>query len=48
VSHGATCKAGLMLINIIVERRIAAKKRIDELFNSLPEKAREAIAKRDA
>ncbi|TYO67382.1 DUF4145 domain-containing protein [Bradyrhizobium hipponense] len=37
----------LTLINIIVERRIAAKKRIDEMFQSLPERAREAIAKRD-
>lgn len=38
----------LTLINIIVERRIAAKKRIDEMFQSLPKRAREAIEKRDS
>jgi hypothetical protein len=37
----------LTLINIIVDRRIAAKKHIDEMFQSLPERAREAIEKRD-
>jgi hypothetical protein len=36
------------LVNIIVERRIAAKNRIEEMFKSLPAGALEAIAKRDA
>jgi hypothetical protein len=43
----ATAITLLSLINIIVERRIAAKNRIDELFNNLPAGALEAIAKRD-
>jgi hypothetical protein len=36
------------LINFIVEQRIEQPRRIAEMFGTLPEKAREAIAKRDA
>jgi hypothetical protein len=43
----ATATALLSLVNIIVDRRIAATKRIDEMFANLPPVALEAIAKRD-
>jgi Domain of unknown function (DUF4145) len=43
----ATATALLNLVNIIVDRRIAATKRIDEMFKNLPPGALEAIAKRD-
>lgn len=43
----ATATTLLALINIIVDRRIAARKRIDEMFQSLPQRAREAIERRD-
>jgi len=43
----ATATALLNLVNIIVDRRIAAKKRIDEMFEKLPPGALEAIARRD-
>jgi len=36
------------LLNLIVERRIAVQKRIDELYKGLPEGARASIEKRDA
>ena len=44
----ATATALLNLVNIIVDRRIAAKKRIEEMFAGLPPHSLEAIAKRDA
>jgi hypothetical protein len=44
----ATALSLFALLNHIVERRIAAPKRIKELFAGLPPKAREAIEKRDA
>jgi hypothetical protein len=43
-----TATALLNLVNIIVDRRIAAKKRIEEMFAGLPPRSLEAIAKRDA
>jgi hypothetical protein len=43
----AAAMALLNLVNIIVDNRVAAKKRIDEMFKSLPPGALEAIAKRD-
>jgi uncharacterized protein DUF4145 len=35
------------LINLVVDRRIAAKKRLEEMYSQLPEEARKAIEKRD-
>ncbi|MBR0876867.1 DUF4145 domain-containing protein [Bradyrhizobium liaoningense] len=42
-----TAKALLQLINLVVERRIATQKRIQEMFGNLPPTALEAIKKRD-
>jgi hypothetical protein len=42
-----TAKALLQLINLVVERRIAAQKRIEEMFSNLPPGALEQIQKRD-
>ncbi|MCG9087354.1 DUF4145 domain-containing protein [Laribacter hongkongensis] len=36
------------LINLIVDNRIAQPKRIQEMFDALPDGAKEAVAKRDA
>jgi hypothetical protein len=44
----ATAITLLNLVNIIVDRRISAAKRIDKMFRNLPTGALEAIAKRDA
>ena len=38
----------LQLINLVVERRISAQKRIEEMFSNLPVGALEQIEKRDA
>lgn len=43
----ATAMALLQLVNLVVERRIAAPKRIAEMFATLPPGALEAIKKRD-
>jgi hypothetical protein len=43
-----TARALLQLINLVVERRIATQKRIEEMFGNLPQGALEAIEKRDA
>jgi hypothetical protein len=43
----ATATTLLTLVNLVVERRISAQKRIDEMFENLPPGARAAIAKRD-
>ena len=43
----ATATTLLTLVNLVVERRISAQKRIDEMFENLPPGAREAITKRD-
>jgi hypothetical protein len=43
----ATAIALLNLVNLIVDRRIGAKRSIDEMFKNLPPGALEAIAKRD-
>ncbi|AMA55758.1 DUF4145 domain-containing protein [Bradyrhizobium sp. CCGE-LA001] len=42
-----TALALLQLINLVVERRIATQKRIQEMFRNLPPGALEAIKKRD-
>jgi hypothetical protein len=42
-----TAIALLQLINIVVEKRIATQKRIEEMFGNLPPGALEAIQKRD-
>jgi len=43
----ATATALLNIVNLVVDRRISAQKRIDEMFQNLPAGARAAIAKRD-
>ena len=43
-----TAHALLQLINLVVERRIATQKRIEEMFGNLPPGALDAIKKRDA
>jgi hypothetical protein len=42
-----TARALLQLINLVVERRIATQKRIEEMFGNLPQGALEQIQKRD-
>jgi hypothetical protein len=42
-----TAMALLQLVNLVVERRIAVQKRIEEMFGNLPPGALEAIKKRD-
>jgi hypothetical protein len=42
-----TAIALLQLINIVVEKRIATQKRIEEMFGNVPPGALEAIQKRD-
>jgi hypothetical protein len=42
-----TARALLQLINLVVERRIATQKRIEEMFGNLPSGALEQIQKRD-
>jgi hypothetical protein len=43
-----TALALLQLINLVVERRVATQKRIEEMFGNLPPGALEQIEKRDA
>ncbi|TYL88137.1 DUF4145 domain-containing protein [Bradyrhizobium rifense] len=43
----ATATTLLSLVNLVVERRIASQKRIEEMFNNLPPSVRDAISKRD-
>lgn len=43
----ATATTLLQLMNLVVERRIASRKRIEEMFNSLPSSVLDAISKRD-
>jgi hypothetical protein len=42
-----TAMALLLLINLVVDRRIATQKRIEQMFDKLPQGALEAIRKRD-